>query len=307
MEYQVFKLDFLSDVHFGTGGLTKVQGTVYADTIFSALCIEADRMGSLPRFVEMALNDRFRISDGLPYIGRSLYIPKPLAQVSFEKEGDSKIKKAVKRLEYIPVHKLDSYLSGEMDVEAEGKTFRDGFGEKRLVEKAYVPYGSDARPYGVGVFAYRENSGLYILFGYEEEEIYDLVCDLMESLSYSGLGGERSSGYGRFELKMGNLDPDILKRLKGNNYQEYVSLSLTLPDDGELTSLTERSSFRMVRRGGFVLSENYADSSRKKKDCFLMAAGSVFPERFSGRILDVSDYGRHPVYRYARPLLLGVR
>ena len=54
--------------------------------------------------------------------------------------------------------------------------------------------GGDAKPYHVGGFHYREGAGLYFIAkgGYD-------IAPLLESLRYSGLGGKRSAGYGRFE------------------------------------------------------------------------------------------------------------
>jgi CRISPR-associated protein Csm4 len=35
--------------------------------------------------------------------------------------------------------------------------------------------------------------------------------------------------------------------------------------------------------------------------------GSCFQEKIKGRILDVSDQGGHPVYRYGKGMFLGVK
>ena len=41
MNYKILKLDFTTAVHFGSGGLEKSGNVPGADTIFSALFIEA--------------------------------------------------------------------------------------------------------------------------------------------------------------------------------------------------------------------------------------------------------------------------
>ena len=84
MDYTIFKLNFLAATHFGRGGLTKVKGTLTADTIYSALCIEAASMGVLGQLTRVVDQDYLRISDGLPFIGADYYIPKPLTRVEFE-------------------------------------------------------------------------------------------------------------------------------------------------------------------------------------------------------------------------------
>jgi CRISPR-associated protein Csm4 len=67
----------------------------------------------------------------------------------------------------------------------------------------------------------------------------------------------------------------------------------------------EGASFQLVRRGGFVQSEHYADTGRKKKTQIFFAAGSVFHKRFKGALYAVGN-GRHEVYRYGLPIFLGV-
>ena len=41
MEYKAYKLRFLTGVHFGKGSLDDTSYAFCADTLFSALCIEA--------------------------------------------------------------------------------------------------------------------------------------------------------------------------------------------------------------------------------------------------------------------------
>ena len=45
VEYSVYKFKFLTDVHLGTGLLNDSAMTFHADTLFSALYMEAMRLG----------------------------------------------------------------------------------------------------------------------------------------------------------------------------------------------------------------------------------------------------------------------
>ena len=45
MNYKILKLDFTTAVHFGRGGIEKSSNVLDADTIFSALFIEALKYG----------------------------------------------------------------------------------------------------------------------------------------------------------------------------------------------------------------------------------------------------------------------
>ncbi|MCL2217994.1 MAG: type III-A CRISPR-associated RAMP protein Csm4, partial [Defluviitaleaceae bacterium] len=59
--------------------------------------------------------------------------------------------------------------------------------------------------------------------------------------------------------------------------------------------------------GGFVFSETYSEEALRKNDLFALDSGSVVRSRFKGGVYDVSHHGSHPVYRYAKPMLLGVK
>lgn len=316
MKYQIFKLKFTTGVRFGTGGLNKGAGTLYADTIFSALCHEALLYGSdtLEKLVGAVKSGKLLISDGLPYIGDRYYIPKPLVRLNFEKEGDSILKKAMKKMEYLPVDGLQQYLEGKLDIKKEADYFHENFGKSSLIEKVAIrtldedpEKENEPAPYAVNVFQYCEGSGLYICVGYESEELFYDLGDLFDSLSYSGIGGKRTAGYGRFTVTQDSPDAAFAKRLTSDSYQSYMTLTTALPADHELEdALKENEGYRLVKRSGFAVSSSYADSFRKKKDFYLMAAGASFRRKFQGNIFDVSAGGAHPVYRYARPIFMGV-
>ena len=62
----------------------------------------------------------------------------------------------------------------------------------------------------------------------------------------------------------------------------------------------------LIKRSGFISSQTYADTFRKKKELYCFKAGSCFSHKFDGDIFDLSEGGNHPVYRYAKPLMMGV-
>ena len=53
MEYSIYKLDFQTGVHFGNGMLNDSACTFLADQIFSALFIEALKLGQHKEFYDM--------------------------------------------------------------------------------------------------------------------------------------------------------------------------------------------------------------------------------------------------------------
>jgi CRISPR-associated protein Csm4 len=157
----------------------------------------------------------------------------------------------------------------------------------------------------VGVFHFSEGNGLYIIVGYEEEKAKMLAEDLLDSLSYAGIGGKRSAGLGRFEFRTCKLEESLKVRLQEKGTR-YMSLSVSLPKEEELERVVAGADFQMIKRSGFVASSQYADEFLRKKDLYVMNAGACFRKVFDGDVYDVASIGKHPVYRYAKPLLMEV-
>ena len=128
---------------------------------------------------------------------------------------------------------------------------------------------------------------------------------LLEALSYTGIGGKKSSGMGKFVLKYGKMPDDYIKYM-GKKSDKNILLSVALPKEEELSVVLEGASYQLEKRTGFVASTGYADEWRKKKELYVFSAGSCFEKSFAGDIYDVSDGGNHPVYRYAKALFMGV-
>lgn len=70
MVYQLYKLEFLNNVHFGKNSLNDAEISFSADTLFSALCIEALKSGELKKLYEITQKGELVISDAFPYQGK---------------------------------------------------------------------------------------------------------------------------------------------------------------------------------------------------------------------------------------------
>lgn len=87
-------------------------------------------------------------------------------------------------------------------------------------------------PYRVSSFHFNDGSGLYIIVGTETVKESEMFYDLLESLSYQGLGGKKSSGLGRFDFLEKEL-PEALNKRIDNKATHYMLLSTALPEDDE--------------------------------------------------------------------------
>ena len=89
MEYVVYKLEFTTSVHFGNGMLSDTGVTFYADTLFSALYIEAMKLGKENIFLSEVAQGKLLFTDAFPYIGEQYYLPKPMLYVEPQERGNS--------------------------------------------------------------------------------------------------------------------------------------------------------------------------------------------------------------------------
>lgn len=316
MKYQVLKLRFSGTVHFGMGILETGGSTFCADTLFSALYTEAlKRKGEsdITSLTEAVKAGKLVISDAFPFCDETLFLPKPAIPIQCKQvsdDADSTVRKQFKKLGYIPVSAITSYLSGTLSPD-ECRKYTDmidasGASYLQTNVRIYDNREKDPEPYYVGGYRFKENCGLWILLG-TDEALAEEMFVLFRSLGTTGIGGKISSGFGRFSVETENVPPALNTMLDQTQEGTWMSLSICLPNDAEMQATLENASYSIVRRGGFIASETYAEKAQKKNDLYMLSAGSCFANRFEGGVYDVSAGGSHPVYHYGVPLLVRVR
>ncbi len=276
MKRSIVKLKFSSPIHIGDRSLSDSEFDIKADTIFSALCIES---GNISKLINEVRQGGLKISDTFPYIDNYYYLPKPMIYVNHEVENY----KLFKKIKYITEDTLDSYLKGELYPEYELENFILGESDVRT----RVSVGED--PYQVGIYSFKENAGLYIIV----EHTSDYIFDIFERLQYSGIGGKRSSGFGRFTFEI----EECFKFPQGN---KKILLNSAMAKEDELERSLDGANYLLQKRSGFIHGSRY-----KKQDFYTFKSGSVFENGFRGDIYDVGN-DEHPVYRYAVPMFMGV-
>lgn len=312
MKYVIYEFHFRGSVHFGSSVLESTEYTFHADTLFSALCQEAVKMGgeALERLVSAVKSDQLFFSDAFPFVGKDYFLPKPVMYVGGgedESEADAVLKKAYKKMKYIPAGQFAQYRKGEA-LNAEAPQKLKALGHAQVRTSITIHEGSDNVPFRIGTYQFREGCGLYVICQMEPS-LQEFVTELFQALGYAGIGGKRSSGLGRFDVRVvKQLDQNLEGMLKAQKGERYMTLSLSLPREEELETALQGATYQAERRGGFVSSETYADNLVRKRDLTMLSAGSIFTHRFTGDIYDVSAArgGRHPVYRYAKPLFLTI-
>lgn len=307
MKYIAYKLCFQTGVHFGDGMLNDTKNTFCADTLFSAFCIEALKFGekNLQNVYEKFNSGKLKISDGFPFIDSNLYIPKPLYTVE-SSESDIGDRKKWKKLKYLSLEKLDDYFAGKLDVEKENDRL-SRLGKLEVRQSVNLKNEEKSEPFSVGIYHFNNklDCGLYFILGYEEDDDRYMIEDLTDSLGYQGIGGKISSGLGKFSMIPQELSESVVRKFDGSA-SGYILLTTSLPRDSEIDGALEGSNYLLEKRSGYISSNNYAEELVKKQDIYFIKAGSFMKKRFDGDIYNVGGHGTHPVWRYAKPIMLGV-
>ena len=191
MEYSIYKLDFQTEVHFGIGMLNESDYTFGADQLFSALFIEALKWDKHKELYQAVNERRLLFSDAFPYIKGQYMLPKPMIYIEPIDKGRSEKKKQMKKMKFLPVEKLESFLNGTMEIMDDPM---QDLGTYQQRTKADVRNGEETVPYRVGTFLFKEKSGLYVIVAYQDAQALTLMEELMESLSYTGIGGKKNTG-----------------------------------------------------------------------------------------------------------------
>lgn len=334
MMYYIFTLKFLTPVHFGDtangGGLDKFSIQCSADTLFAALCNEAANKGSdaVEKLVKKTAEGKIVFSSLFPYWRTAdsdlyFYLPKPLLKLEQEEQQSAKSFEEIKQLAtklkkqkkstYIRASQINSLLeSGGSDRQFAVPEFAAPLVAGRVALREEKPL-----PYYVGSYVFSDNSGLYFILGVEHEEEFTLIKELLFSLGYSGIGGKRSSGYGKFEQADeewglfddgGVYDDDtaIALMLYDEKSKHQMCLAPVCPHADEL-AVVKQGSYKLIKRGGFIASSAAKDNI-KRNSIYMLQEGSCFSERLRGQMLQQTVDGlAHDVYRDGIGMFVGLK
>lgn len=331
MSYYIYQLAFDSPVHFGSaelgGKLEKTTLSYPADTLFSAMCHELASQGWIEQIevlYQKALQGQIVLSDLYPFREVEgeyfFYVPKPILPIERVAEKnihtyeeaclDSVRRKKTKKVSYIRASRLEEYIQA-MQM---GDTFDESneFGTADLVEKVNCR-GDEPMPYYVSAYTFSHQTGLYGIIEADEGDI-DWLMRVIESLGYSGIGGKRSSGYGKFhfaddyvelEDDMGVTGVDdgaLYARLTGKKYKQYMTIASLLPKP-EMTEWVKSGYYTLRKRSGFA--DDIDGNAIKRNSLYMISSGACFSKRVDGTIAAITGMG-HPIYRYGKGMFLGL-
>ncbi len=338
--WKLIKLNFGSNpAHFGRLGIGMEETVerVQSDTLFSAwMSVYARLFGKdaieslLHKF--NASSPPVRMSSTFIYHQKEnktiYYLPRPQQfPINYPKE-DLDFFKTYKKLSYLPLEVWQRWyqndgINNEDIQELIDRTNTKGTNGK--LDKAGVfdysqAFKIDKHPkaaidrttratnfYHTGFVQFqweKSISGLYFLLKFtpEGEKLADELKAALHLLGEEGLGGERSSGAGRFEIEWLDLPKswhDVVET-KGTHH-ELISLFW---DSDISQEFLKSSAYEIIECGGWI-----GDVNLRRKKVRMFVEGSVFSQQPQGKLVDVTptQFKRHRIYRNGIGLSLPIK
>ncbi|MCK9234167.1 MAG: type III-A CRISPR-associated RAMP protein Csm4 [Acholeplasmatales bacterium] len=291
---KIITLKFNTAIHYGNDGKPGLLNTdimILSDTVYSAIIDNNPTI--LSKLIKYVTNNELKISNMLPYVNNQLLLPRGLKQFEFgNKEIDRTLFKKMKKVNFLPFDNYEKYYTNcqeELIEEALNLEKEIGVFEVRTNNRISRDK-RETMPYLLTTFTFNENSGLYLIVEYSDENIFALIKNEIERLGKFGVGGRRSSGLGKFVIKE-------IKDFQETDQGKYLLVSTALPKNP-----IGKSTFKIVKRSGFYHSR---EGNFKKRDIYAISSGLITEEKFEGKILDDLSFN-HPVYRFLPALFVRI-
>lgn len=344
---EIYKLVPHTAFHFGLRGVgvEATESFCPADTLFSALCLSLrqwepngnqaleDWLAGFPP-LNGGAPPPMRLSSAFPYAGEVLFFPKPMMPANLPPEMQQTLTKTLKKVAFVSAGILRAWLthedlSGEVRKEqllhrgkvwvtrAEREKLRALLdkGSGRMWATPNVPRVTVDRAtscstvYQAGVLRFVPGAGLFVLVEFPKDAQAERtrLTTLLQVLGDSGLGGERSSGYGQFRPR----DPEPFAGFGSTDDSHFLTLSPYHPTQAEVKVgvLNDGAAYELQTRRGWVGSPE--GSNLRRRHVRVLGEGSVLPRVKSGEqdtygdLVDVTPLDEknqpmltHTVWRY---------
>jgi CRISPR-associated protein Csm4 len=329
--------------HFGKQGLGQEETafTFPSDSLFAALLGRlADRQGNqaVDAFMAPFQGDDppFVLSSTFPCAGKVRFYPLPAsAPRGVETQGDLRVID-LKKVLFVSEKLFHRIISGGTltDVYRDATLLQDksvwvshseiphlpeglrteGATLWKVEQRPRVTLGRSAQNSSIfftGRVVFAEGCGLWFAVQWQDggASLRTELADLLTDLGDSGLGGERSVGFGACKIVPGEA---ITWPLAEN--QLWVSLSRYLPRREETSALLDpRAAYNLVNVGGWL--DSNTRRGQRRRAIHMLSEGSVLgpvERRIPGEIVDVrprypkdEDPLGHAVYRCGLALTVG--
>jgi len=257
MRAKIFKLYFKTPLRIGEAGigLERTGEILHSDTLFGAMANALARLNEdIEEFISRVSNGELKFSSCFPFEDRKYYLPAP--QLPVEKKWN-----------FLSLEDFEKVISGEIQVK--------GDEADQIIKKFEVPkvvldrVTSNSGIYYMTAVKFGDNSGLYFM----ADGDYGLIKKALKFLQDEGIGGKRTWGLGKFEIK----EDEIQIKDRGDF---YTTLSLTYP-----SNLDNVAYWKPVVRGGWI---NTPKATLRRPKVTMASEGSIFKDAEEGEVVNLS-------------------
>lgn len=304
MRYDLLTLRFRSAVHFGAAGIGLEESTVtmHSDTFVAAVMSEwAARYGSPADLVDAlgAEEPALHVSGLFPYRGAQRFVPRPFTAPRVS--GAQPTGKLLRRVEFVDALQFVRWYGrgahatvAELDEAAE--TLRRLSSVETRVRVAVPRDGGVTQIYYVGGRRFADNCGLYALVAWRDASLRERFLETIEWLGQSGIGGERSSGYGAFTVSVDAASEGIEEMFAPRPGPQALFATLIPGESESVEPLLEGARYRIREIRGWANPVGAAP--RRRRVVRGLVQGSIVGGKARGCIVDVAPPGMaHPILR----------
>lgn len=315
-----YYLNFRSPLHLGRRGvgLEETEILIPADTLFSAICQTWRTFygeESLTNFLDQyETGEPFLLTSAFPFAGDIRFLPKPLIDLKVNADDD---RKKLKKVRYLSEKRFRQIVNGELSASDDADLIKENDlsnnGQLWIHDEDKCPptvWKTDKRPrvtldrqsstseiWHLGGVKFNEGCGLWFDAKFEAEETQRQIETILRVLGDTGIGGERSAGYGLFDLHSEPAESESESKA-----DRFVTLSPICPRDAdELNALIQGDvGYTLEERSGWIGSVE--GNGLRRQQVWMFGEGSVLNGNGAqvGRLIDLKpDACPHPVWRYA--------
>ena len=326
MKVRIYKLRFPHGVHVGAYGIGTegARVTIPSDTLFSALLSSWITLGNdhnlwssqFPRTDDKettSADPPFLLTSAFPYRGDTIFFPKPLDPELAHEGLKDKYRKRWKKLPFISESALEKLRSGHLPdselVKEQEETLRGNWEVRKIPRVTLDRISSASNLFHVGRVEFAEGAGLWFAViwrdpdrkcgDYTFKETFEIS---LKALSRSGIGGERTYGYGIFEI----ADKKDVEWPDPESGKPALLLSRYNPRPDELPDvLRDAKGYALEEVRGWTYSPH---GQFRRRSIVMLKEGSVILARdgIMGHVVDVGPLHvetrepllPHPVWRY---------
>ncbi len=300
-----------------SGVRDRVDRVFHSDSLYSAVSSAMAQLGTLDEWLDAtarAGEPAVRFGSCFPYQGDTLLVAPP--RNLWPPQASSKVR--WKGARFVPVSVVETLAAGR--TLSEGAWAIDGESECLVPSRnpavsgpfrvavrssaAVDRDGVSVTPHSTACLEFTPDCGLWTVAQFADDAARDRwtgpVTAAFRLLADSGIGGERSRGWGRSEMPeitAGELPGLLLKHHNPDAENGYWLLSLFHPAEADGVDW-QQGDYVLTTRGGRV--ESQAGWGDGKKLTRMVAEGSVLVSTSAprGQAADVAPDGfSHPVYR----------